>query len=67
MSRVICYKNCILLDIILVACLIYLFIDTEMESCETERSVLKRKLATSAVEIERQVTRNPNVWDHLYM
>lgn len=38
-----------------------------MESCETERSVLKRKLATSAVEIERQVTRNPNVWDHLYM
>ncbi|XP_030961601.1 peptidyl-prolyl cis-trans isomerase CYP23 [Quercus lobata] len=30
------------------------YYDTEMESCETERSVLKRKLAASAVEIERQ-------------
>uniref|UniRef100_A0A2N9J0B7 PPIase cyclophilin-type domain-containing protein n=1 Tax=Fagus sylvatica TaxID=28930 RepID=A0A2N9J0B7_FAGSY len=28
--------------------------DTEMESCEKERSVLKRRLAASAVEIEKQ-------------
>ncbi|XP_057949151.1 peptidyl-prolyl cis-trans isomerase CYP23 [Malania oleifera] len=30
------------------------FYDTEMETCERERSVLKRRLAASAVEIERQ-------------
>ncbi|XP_044494390.1 peptidyl-prolyl cis-trans isomerase CYP23 isoform X2 [Mangifera indica] len=30
------------------------FYDTEMESCEVEKSVLKRRLAASAVEIERQ-------------
>lgn len=30
------------------------YYDTEMERCETERSILKRKLAASAVEIERQ-------------
>lgn len=35
-----------------------------MESCETERSVLKRKLAASAVEIERQVMRNPTRFIH---
>lgn len=29
--------------------------DTEMESCETERSILQRRLAASAVEVERQV------------
>jgi cyclophilin family peptidyl-prolyl cis-trans isomerase len=30
------------------------YYDTEMESCEKERSVLKRRLAASAVEIEKQ-------------
>ncbi|CAH9090126.1 unnamed protein product [Cuscuta epithymum] len=30
------------------------YYDTEMESCEQERSLLRRKLAASAVEIERQ-------------
>ncbi|GLU09397.1 hypothetical protein SLE2022_262610 [Rubroshorea leprosula] len=30
------------------------YYDTEMESCETERSILKRRLTASAVEIERQ-------------
>ncbi|XP_019170506.1 PREDICTED: peptidyl-prolyl cis-trans isomerase CYP23 [Ipomoea nil] len=30
------------------------YYDTEMESCEQERSLLKRRLAASAVEIERQ-------------
>jgi hypothetical protein len=29
-----------------------------MESCEKERSVLKRRLAASAVEIEKQVLRS---------
>lgn len=30
-------------------------LDSEMESCEEDRSILKRRLAASAVEIERQV------------
>ncbi|KAG6758835.1 hypothetical protein POTOM_035296 [Populus tomentosa] len=30
------------------------YYDTEMESCEEERSVLKRRLSASAVEIEKQ-------------
>uniref|UniRef100_A0A6M2E9S3 Uncharacterized protein n=1 Tax=Populus davidiana TaxID=266767 RepID=A0A6M2E9S3_9ROSI len=30
------------------------YYDTEMESCEDERSVLKRRLSSSAVEIEKQ-------------
>ncbi|KAF9673283.1 hypothetical protein SADUNF_Sadunf10G0008100 [Salix dunnii] len=30
------------------------YYDTEMESCEEEKSVLKRRLAASAVEVERQ-------------
>lgn len=30
-------------------------LDTEMESCEHERSIMKRRLAASAIEIERQV------------
>ncbi|XP_024021371.1 peptidyl-prolyl cis-trans isomerase CYP23 [Morus notabilis] len=30
------------------------YYDTEMESCELDRSILKRRLAASAVEIERQ-------------
>ncbi|KAL5759561.1 hypothetical protein ACOSP7_018079 [Xanthoceras sorbifolium] len=30
------------------------YYDTEMESCENQRSILKRRLAASAVEIERQ-------------
>ncbi|XP_042984452.1 peptidyl-prolyl cis-trans isomerase CYP23 isoform X2 [Carya illinoinensis] len=30
------------------------YYDTEMESCETERSILQRRLAASAVEVERQ-------------
>ncbi|KAK4842631.1 hypothetical protein QYF36_025045 [Acer negundo] len=30
------------------------YYDTEMESCENERSVLKRRLTASAIEIERQ-------------
>lgn len=30
------------------------YYDTEMETCEHEKSVLKRRLAASAVEIERQ-------------
>lgn len=30
------------------------YYDIEMENCQTERSVLKRRLAASAVEIERQ-------------
>ncbi|KAJ7943499.1 Peptidyl-prolyl cis-trans isomerase [Quillaja saponaria] len=30
------------------------YYDTEMESCEGERSTLKRRLAASAIEIERQ-------------
>lgn len=30
------------------------YYDTEMESCEKERSVLKRRLTASAIEIERQ-------------
>ncbi|KAK3223083.1 hypothetical protein Dsin_010108 [Dipteronia sinensis] len=33
---------------------VYKFTDTEMESCENERSVLKRRLTASAIEIERQ-------------
>lgn len=32
-----------------------LLLDTEMESCEEERSLLKRRLSASAIEIERQV------------
>nr|GMD25803.1 peptidyl-prolyl cis-trans isomerase CYP23 [Ipomoea batatas]GMD28723.1 peptidyl-prolyl cis-trans isomerase CYP23 [Ipomoea batatas] len=37
------------------AMLFYWFaLDTEMESCEQERSLLKRRLAASVVEIERQ-------------
>lgn len=35
--------------------LIILFLDTKMESCEEERSVLKRRLQASFVEVERQV------------
>lgn len=35
--------------------LIILFSDTKMESCEEERSVLKRRLQASFVEVERQV------------
>ncbi|ONI30769.1 hypothetical protein PRUPE_1G271800 [Prunus persica] len=30
------------------------YYDTEMESCEHERSIMKRRLAASAIEIERQ-------------
>lgn len=30
------------------------YYDTEMESCERDRSILKRRLAASIVEIERQ-------------
>lgn len=30
------------------------YYDTEMESCEEDRSILKRKLAASAIEIEKQ-------------
>ena len=32
-----------------------LLLDTQMENCEVDRSILKRRLAASAVEIERQV------------
>nr|AAV88079.1 putative cyclophilin type peptidyl-prolyl cis-trans isomerase [Ipomoea batatas] len=32
------------------------YYDTEMESCEQERSLLKRRLAASVVEIERQMS-----------
>lgn len=43
--------------------LIYLLLDTESEDCERDRSILKRKLAASAVEIERQV----NKWKQFKM
>ena len=35
-------------------------LDTDLESCEKERGILKRRLAASAVEIERQVSRSPD-------
>ncbi|OVA13330.1 Cyclophilin-like peptidyl-prolyl cis-trans isomerase domain [Macleaya cordata] len=31
------------------------FYDTKMETCEQEKSILKRRLAASAIEVERQV------------
>ncbi|MCI47950.1 hypothetical protein A2U01_0069192, partial [Trifolium medium] len=31
-----------------------LLLDTETENCEQDRSILKRKLAASAIEVERQ-------------
>lgn len=38
--------------------LIVLVPDTKTETCEEEKSVLKRRLSASAVEIERQVRTN---------
>lgn len=37
---------------------IILCLDTKMESCEEERSVLRRRLQASFVEVERQVIGN---------
>lgn len=34
---------------------LHLMVDTEAENCEQDRSNLKRRLAASAVEVERQV------------
>ena len=48
---VILYKSC---------CYSNLILDTELESCEKERGILKRRLVASAVEIERQVIRIPD-------
>lgn len=48
------FEKCTLVDVIL-ALLVFCSLDTELERCEKHRSILKRRLAASAVEIERQV------------
>lgn len=36
-------------------------LDSEMETCEQDKSVLRRRLEASAVEIERQVWPSENI------